>query len=174
MTMIICKECGKKISNEAYICPNCGAPVVKRNLYGCGILFLVCIVVFILVGFFANYSTNCTDFTKDKQNGSAIQTIAKNIKGNELGITKSDLCTKKNPMGEGTFVFSKRIIFSALKKYIIWLVIDNQAFPVNGDTKGFVTPNLPYPREAPENLWVRTGLDPLFPSEAIDLVFGTK
>lgn len=175
MAMIKCKECGNEVSIKAYACPNCGAFVKNRALTGCGPFFLVCVVVLSLVGFFVtNDSTNSDDSTKNKQNASVIQTVGQNIKDNKLGISESQLLTKKNPKGEGTFVYSDRVIFSGRKRYIFWLVIDNQAFPVNGDTKGFVTPNLPYPRETPESLWTRTGLDPLNPSEAIYIVFDLK
>lgn len=31
MALIKCKECGKEISNQAKLCPNCGAPTEKFN-----------------------------------------------------------------------------------------------------------------------------------------------
>ena len=52
------------------------------------------------------------------------------------------------------------------------MVIDGQAFPLNGPTKK-ITPNLPWPREAPESTWKKTRLDKYSATEAIKLVFET-
>ena len=56
MALIKCSECGKKISDKAKSCPNCGCPIIKekkrkkskskskrRNLY---FLITICIIVF--------------------------------------------------------------------------------------------------------------------------------
>lgn len=33
MAMIYCPECGKNISDKAYVCPNCGMPLKENNPY---------------------------------------------------------------------------------------------------------------------------------------------
>ena len=55
-------------------------------------------------------------------------------------------------------------------KYYIWIVIDSQVFPLNGSSKD-LTPSLPWPREASQNLWSKTGLSPLSASEAIRILY---
>lgn len=32
MALITCPECGKEISDQASVCPNCGAPVAKNSV----------------------------------------------------------------------------------------------------------------------------------------------
>lgn len=48
MAMVVCKECGGKVSDKAATCPHCGAavakPVLKRS-YGCGTLIFGVIVI---------------------------------------------------------------------------------------------------------------------------------
>lgn len=38
MAMIKCGECGKSVSDQAFVCPNCGRDVraLKVSGYGCG------------------------------------------------------------------------------------------------------------------------------------------
>ena len=36
MALITCPECGKEISDQASVCPNCGAPVAKKFCQHCG------------------------------------------------------------------------------------------------------------------------------------------
>lgn len=33
MAMVYCPECGKSISDKAYVCPNCGMPLKDNNAY---------------------------------------------------------------------------------------------------------------------------------------------
>ena len=47
MALIACKECGKEISDQAKICPQCGVPL--RFEVGCGTLFLVLLFAVVLL-----------------------------------------------------------------------------------------------------------------------------
>ena len=76
-----------------------------------------------------------------------------------------------NPKGEGTFVYVPQTRYLGVERYVIWLVIENRAFALNGATKT-ITPSLPWPREAPDDLWQRTGLEKFSATEAIQIVFG--
>ena len=89
---------------------------------------------------------------------------------NLLDIEPSDLKTMPNPKGEGVFVYSSQTRYAGVERYVIWLVIDDRAFPLNGATKN-VIPSLPFPRDAPSGLWDRTGLDMHMATEAIGIVF---
>lgn len=103
----------------------------------------------------------------------AIPIVAKNIGTNKLDVKPGDLRAVKNPKGDGTFVFVRKTRFSEVPRYVIWMVIDNQAYPLNAPTK-LVTENLPWPREAPEAVWKRTNLSPYEASSALQFVFGVK
>ncbi len=104
----------------------------------------------------------------------AVEVVAAHLSTNKLGIEASALKSRPNPNGEGTFVYVPETRFHGVERKVIWLVIDGQAYPLNGATKGSVTPGLPWPREAPEALWARTRLSPYMASEAIGIVFGAQ
>ena len=97
--------------------------------------------------------------------------VSRDLGINHLGIEASHLSEKPNPKGEGTFVYASQTRYSGVERFVIWLVIENRAFPLNGATKD-ITPSLPWPREAPDDLWQRTGLDKFSATEAIRIVFG--
>jgi hypothetical protein len=113
-------------------------------------------------------SANCVGWGKDP----AIEVVAQTLGENKLGVTASHLHSLANPAGDGTFVYVPETRFHGVERYIIWLVLDGQAYPLNGATKGTVTPTLPWPREASEAHWARTGLDPYTATGAIKIVFG--
>ena len=96
--------------------------------------------------------------------------VSRNLGINDLGIEASHLKEIPNPRGEGTFVYVPQTRYSGVERNVVWLVIEERAFPLNGATKN-VTPSLPWPREAPDDLWQRTGLDKFSASEAIQIVF---
>ena len=45
--MIICRECGRKISNQASICPYCGVNLRNNIVNWIGGIFLVAVIFFI-------------------------------------------------------------------------------------------------------------------------------
>ena len=100
-----------------------------------------------------------------------IVVVSRDLGINQLGIEASHLSEMPNPKGEGTFVYVPQTRYSGVERYVIWLVIENRAFALNGATKN-ITPSLPWPREAPDGLWQRTGLEKFGATEAIQIVFG--
>lgn len=80
--------------------------------------------------------------------------VARHLGGNELGIAATDLMTKKNPKGEGFFVYVPKTRFRGVERLVLWLVLDNSAYPLNGPSKN-TTPNLPWPREADQQSWAK-------------------
>ncbi|MCL4191901.1 MAG: hypothetical protein KJZ87_09150 [Thermoguttaceae bacterium] len=93
------------------------------------------------------------------------------VRDNERGVTADDLIAKPNPRGDGMLVYVAESRFDGVLRPLVWMVIEDQAYPLNSPSKG-VTPSLPWPREGPEAVWKRTGLDPYSAGEAIDIVFG--
>ena len=99
-----------------------------------------------------------------------IGVVSRYLGMNQLDIEASHLSEMPNPKGEGTFVYVPQTRYSGVERYVIWLVIENRAFALNGVTK-IITPSLPWPREAPDDLWQRTGLEKSQATEAIRIVF---
>ena len=99
-----------------------------------------------------------------------IGVVSRDLGMNQLGIEASHLSKMPNPKGEGTFVYVPQTRYSGVERYVIWLVIENRAFALNGATKNII-PSLPWPREAPDDLWQRTGLEKSQATEAIRIVF---
>lgn len=91
---------------------------------------------------------------------------------NDLRVGGAEFKTKVNPKGTGVFVYDPRTRFDGVERRLVWLVIKDQAFPLNGPSKA-LTPSLKWPREAPASLWKQTGLDPYSATEALKLVFGS-
>jgi len=87
-----------------------------------------------------------------------IGIVANDLGSNILDIREENLLGIENPKGEGVLVYVEQTRFSGVERYIMWLVLDETAYPLNGTTKD-VTPSFPWPREAPENIWSRTNLN---------------
>lgn len=124
------------------------------------------ILVIVLVGCGEQGTTTTTD--KDQ---AAIHAVAAHLGAKKLGVTQADRHAKSNPKGDGTFVYVPKTRFKGVERNVIWIVIDDHVYPLNGATKGCVTADLHWPREAPENLWARTGLSLHSAKDAIELVF---
>lgn len=101
----------------------------------------------------------------------AIRAVAAGLGPNKLGVEPRHLLTKENPRGEGTFVYVGQTRFGAMERFVMWLVIDGQAYAFNSPTKG-LTPAHPWPREASSEAWSRTGLDRYSAAGALEIVFG--
>lgn len=92
---------------------------------------------------------------------------------NKLGVGGREFRTKPNPKGTGVFVYDPRTRFHGVKRNLIWLVVNDQAYPLNGPSK-MLTPALGWPREAEQKIWKTTGLSPYMATEAIKIVFGSE
>jgi len=90
---------------------------------------------------------------------------------NKLQVGGREFKTKINPTGEGVLVYDPRTRFNGIKRNLIWLVLNDTAYPLNGPSK-MLTPHLKWPREVPEREWAKTGLSPFNATEAIEIVFG--
>ncbi len=135
----------------------------KQTLVGA--IALIVIVLFISI-FFGVFVVSKTDFPQSE----AIKEVAALLPKNELGILPSDLKAKDNPKGEGVFVYAEPTHYIGVERQILWLMIDDKVYPLNGATKD-ITPALDFPRDADETVWSKTGLDKYNAEEAIGLVF---
>lgn len=55
MSLINCKECGKKVSNEAVICPNCGVKINRSEGMKVVIIIACMFIVFWILSMILNY-----------------------------------------------------------------------------------------------------------------------
>ena len=101
----------------------------------------------------------------------AVFIVSSSLEGNLLDIAGDQLLAMENPKGSGVFVYVPETRFSGVERFIFWLVLGGTAYPLNGATKD-VTPQLPWPREAAEEVWSQSQLDPFQATEAIEIVFG--
>jgi len=105
-----------------------------------------------------------------KINNKAIKLITDNLSGNMFDLTENDLKVKDNTKGNGVFVYVQQTRFHGVERYILWIVVDNQAYPLNGATKN-ITPDLPWLREAGNEVVDKIGINKSSATEAIDIVF---
>lgn len=103
---------------------------------------------------------------------NAIRLVSASIESNKLNVTSNDLKAKKNPKGDGVFVYVPQTRFSGAERYVIWMVVDSKAYALNSPSK-MVTPSLPWPRDADDTMWNKTGINKYNgASEAIEILFG--
>ncbi len=102
----------------------------------------------------------------------AVRLVSAALESNKLNVASDDLNAKKNPKGDGVFVFAPEARYSGVERYVIWMVVDSKAYALNSPSK-MVTPSLPWPRDADEATWNKTGIDKYNgASEAIEIIFG--
>lgn len=108
-----------------------------------------------------------------KEEKWARVTVIEAVEKNKLGVGGAEFLTKPNMQGEGVYVYDPRTLFHGVERYLIWVVIDDDAYPLNSPSK-MVTPGLKWPREAKKGIWERTNLDCCSATDSIDIVFGHK
>lgn len=116
-------------------------------------------------------SPNTQRSSPQPETHNAIAVVSPELTGlPDLNIEKDDLSFMENPIGEGTFVYVPQTDFYGVERLFLWMVIDNEAYAINGATKD-LTPNLGFPRDANEEIWKKTGLNKYDASEAVGIVF---
>jgi len=109
---------------------------------------------------------------QSSEEASAIMLVSASIESNKIDVTSNDLRAKKNPKGDGIFVYVPKTRYSGVERYVIWMVVDSKAFALNSPSK-MVTPSLPWPRETDDVTWSKTGINKYnSASEAIEILFG--
>lgn len=110
---------------------------------------------------------------QSSEEANAIRLVGASVESNKLDITSNDLRAKKNPKGDGFFVYVPQTRYSGVERHMIWMVIDPKAFALNGPSK-MVTPSLPWPREGDDATWNKTGINKFTgASEAVEILFGS-
>lgn len=104
----------------------------------------------------------------------AIDVIATEMVPTELKLNANDLRAKKNPTGDGTFVYVPKTNFNGVERHVIWLVHDNKAYALTGAAK-LATPAFPTPADATDTAWARTGINKHnAEQDAVKIVFAQK
>jgi len=79
--------------------------------------------------------------------GMARGLVIINIQPNKLGVGGREFRVKRNPVGEGCFVYNPRTQFRGVKRLLVWWVPNERtAYALNSPSK-MVTPSLKWPRE---------------------------
>jgi len=92
---------------------------------------------------------------------------------NELNVAGREFRTKPNPKGAGVFVYDPRTRFQGVERKLIWLVVRDEAYPLNGASKN-LSRTLKWPREADPKVWKSTGIDPYSTQESLAIVFTSE
>lgn len=106
--------------------------------------------------------------TKDEAffHADARSLIIMNIEPNKLRVGGAEFRVKRNPVGQGCFVYDARTEFYGVKRNLVWWAPkEGKAYPLNGPSK-MLTPSLKWPREE--------GIDAPSTSAVIDYVFDGK
>lgn len=77
---------------------------------------------------------------------------------NQFGKTHSDLRVRANARGRGKFVYVPAFKIAGHERWLLWFVLDGQAFALNGPAIT-VSPSLPRPLDRPLADWDSTGSD---------------
>ena len=85
MSMINCPECGKKISDKAKTCPNCGYTLhdMKKKKFVVSIIIFMIIIVSVVLGFFLQQTNK-----KQNENINAISKSIENMKNGKIPTQK--------------------------------------------------------------------------------------
>ncbi len=106
-----------------------------------------------------------------KPNHYARGIVIQSIAPNQLKVGGREFLTMNNPKGDGVFVYDPRTNFDGVERKLIWIVLIDKAYPLNGASKK-ITPSLIWPRDADPEIWEKTGLSPYSATEAIQIIFG--
>lgn len=73
--------------------------------------------------------------------------VISNVEPNKLRVGGAEFRVKRNPVGEGCFVYDPRTEFYGVERSLVWWVRDDtSAYALNGPSQ-MVTPGLKFPRE---------------------------
>ena len=105
-------------------------------------------------------------------NTSAAELIGQHMTGvNPWRLSAADLVVVDNPNGAGEIVYIRQVQERLGQPVnLLWVVVAGRGYAVNGPSKN-MTPELQWPREAPDRVWETTGLDKYSATDTIRLVF---
>jgi hypothetical protein len=104
----------------------------------------------------------------------AITLVSAAMVPTELKLEANSLRAKKNPLGEGTFVYAPQTTYNGVERHVIWLVHNNTAYALTGAAK-LATPKLDTATTATEAEWAKTGINKLnAEQDAVKIVFANE
>jgi len=92
-------------------------------------------------------------FAEDNHHARGI--VIQAVEPNKLKVGGAEFKTIDNPKGDGVLVYDPRTEFYGVKRYLIWMVINDEAYPLNGPSK-MVTPSLSWPRDMDNRTYIIT------------------
>ncbi|MBL4885498.1 MAG: hypothetical protein JKY95_13300 [Planctomycetaceae bacterium] len=94
-------------------------------------------------------SDDAQDIEESFFHASARAFIIMNVEPNKLNVGGREFRIKRNPVGEGCFVYDPRTRFHGVERLIVWWVRkEGEGYTLNSPSK-MVTPGLKWPRDAP-------------------------
>lgn len=101
----------------------------------------------------------------------AVQLVAAQILAHSMHVEAKDLKARLNPNGNGVFVHTKKKDARGIERKALWLVFENEVFPLNSTAKE-LTPHLKWPEEIMPAGWQMTGLNLYSFHKPMQLIFG--
>jgi len=108
---------------------------------------------------------------KSVEETSAADIVASGMYYHALNFSATDLETRKNPDGEGVFVFAEKTKPTGISAKALWIVFQDKAYPLNTVAKQ-ITPQLKWPREVHPKNWDMTGIDLYYYHKPMQWIFG--
>ena len=98
MALMICKECGAKVSKHADACPTCGNPARRKpRQYGCGTLIIGIVIVVALSSIGRNSKAPSPPLTPKEQRAKDIASQFSGWNGAHRGLEKTVKASLKDP-----------------------------------------------------------------------------
>ena len=101
----------------------------------------------------------------------AINLVASKVMAHSMHVQSKDLKTSPNPNGSGVFVYTKKRDGRGIERKALWLVFENEVFPLNSTAKE-LTPGLKWPEEIMPTDWQMTGLNMYSFHKPMQWIFG--
>lgn len=190
-----CRYCGHEVAKNTKRCPACGGkwphPANASSASGCALLTVLIfagIVAIAVMGPSSNKEEGSPipEETINRSNTAAAPSVSTNEEfeaievvrssidpNNKLGVgTSNVLKTMMNPKGEGFIVFAEQTQYTELQaeRFLVWLVVNDTAYPCNGATMNICS-GLSWYDEAEPSIWETAGWGQ-YERGIIDLVFG--
>lgn len=101
----------------------------------------------------------------------AIQLVASQVVAHSMHVQVKDLKASSNPNGQGIFVYTKKQDARGVERKALWLVFENEVFPLNATAKE-LSPQLKWPEELMPQDWSMTGLNLYSFHKPMQWIFG--
>ncbi|HCM41949.1 MAG TPA: hypothetical protein DIS66_01355 [Candidatus Omnitrophica bacterium] len=115
---------------------------------------------------FAGYEVKHPHLKQD-----AVQLVASNIIAHSMHVQVRDLKARENPNGKGIFIHTKKKDGRGIERKALWIVFENEVFPLNSTAKE-LSPHLKWPEEIMPEGWQMTGLNLYSFHKPMQWVFG--